>query len=74
MTKIISLRYTLQSIFLNFWLIAFPSAYLLAFGLHLGGIGIWLGLIVGLFVGAVISLSRFKYLVENLDLNKLMAK
>ena len=65
---------TMYTSILAFWLIAFPSAYLLAFVLHLGGIGIWLGLIIGLFVGAVISLARFKYLVENLDLNKLMAK
>jgi multidrug resistance protein, MATE family len=57
-----------------FWLIAFPGAYLLAFVLHLGGVGIWLGLIIGLFVGTIALLKRLKYLVSSHDLNAIMTK
>jgi len=57
-----------------FWLIAFPSIYLLAFVLHFGGVGIWLGLIIGTFVSAIILLVRFKYLVKSINLRMLVAK
>ena len=42
---------------ISFWLIAFPLAYILGFPLHLGGVGIWWGLTIGLMVGAMILLA-----------------
>lgn len=57
-----------------FWLIAFPSMYLLAFVLHLGGVGIWLGLIIGTFISAIILLARFKHLVESGNVSLVVEK
>ena len=56
----------------TYWFIALPLAYWFGFGLHLGGIGLWLGLVIGIFVGAVILLLRFKKLSKKVDLQKLM--
>ncbi len=50
---------------LAFWIVAFPISYLLAFVLHWGGAGIWLGLLMGIMVGAIVSLTRFNFLVNN---------
>jgi len=57
-----------------FWLIAFPSAYLLAFVCHLGGVGIWWGLVIGLAAAAGILLVRFNRLVNKVDLTALLTK
>jgi MATE family multidrug resistance protein len=57
-----------------FWLIAFPSAYLLAFVCHLGGVGIWWGLVIGLATAAGILLIRFNRLVNKVDLTTLLTK
>lgn len=37
-------------------------AYVLAFTMGLGGVGIWLGLLVGLVAAAILLLSRFHYM------------
>lgn len=55
-----------------FWFIAFPAAYCLAFPLHLSGVGIWLGLLIGLAIGAAILLARFNRLVKSVDLAAIM--
>lgn len=57
-----------------FWLIAFPCAYLLAFVMHLNGVGIWLGLIVGTVVSAIVLLIRFECLAKTINLKTLLAK
>jgi len=57
-----------------FWLIAFPSAYLLAFVFHWGGAGIWWGLVIGLTTGAGILLVRFHRLVERVDLASMVTR
>lgn len=41
------------------WLVGFPLALVLAFGLHLGARGLWWGLLAGLAVVAVLLLGRF---------------
>lgn len=41
------------------WLIGFPLALFLAFGLHLGAPGLWWGLLTGLAVVSVLLLWRF---------------
>ena len=45
---------------LAYWVLALPLSYLLGFGLHLGGLGVWLGLLTGLGVVAVVLLLRFR--------------
>ena len=43
----------------SYWLIGIPSSYLLAFPLGLGGVGLWLGLVIGLFCAAGLLMARF---------------
>lgn len=59
---------------ISFWLIAFPSAYLLAFTLHFGGAGIWWGMVIGLGVAAIILLIRVKTLSDRVNLAALVTK
>jgi len=47
---------------LSYWLGGFPVCIWLAFGLHMKGLGIWIGLATGLFVAAVLMCARFWYL------------
>lgn len=48
-----------------FWCIALPLAYLLAFKFGFGGIGIWWGIIIGLFITGIMLFIRFVRLVKN---------
>jgi multidrug resistance protein, MATE family len=59
---------------ISLWLIAFPSSYLLAFVLKMGGVGIWWGLIVGLAVSAIVLIIRFNHVVNLVDLNTLVIR
>lgn len=43
----------------SYWVIGLPVSYLLAFTLGFGAIGLWLGLVIGLAVAAVLLLWRF---------------
>lgn len=43
----------------SYWVIGLPVSYVLAFPLGLEGVGLWLGLVVGLAVAAVLLLWRF---------------
>ncbi len=43
----------------SYWAVGLPVSYLAGFGLHLGGIGIWSGLVVGLVVAAGLLMRRF---------------
>lgn len=44
---------------ISYWVIGMPTSYLLAFTLGYGAIGLWLGLVIGLAVAAVLLLWRF---------------
>ena len=44
---------------ISYWVIGLPVSYLLAFTLGMGGVGLWLGLVIGLAVAAVLLLWRF---------------
>ncbi len=44
---------------ISYWLVGVPSAYILAFPLKLGGVGLWIGLAFGLTVASVLLLWRF---------------
>lgn len=43
----------------SYWIIGLPAGYILAFGLGLGAIGLWFGLVIGLAVAASLLLWRF---------------
>jgi MATE family multidrug resistance protein len=44
---------------ISYWLIGIPVSYALAFPLGMGGVGLWLGLVVGLAVASVLLMTRF---------------
>jgi multidrug resistance protein, MATE family len=52
---------------ISYWGIGFVLAYVVAFPLGFGGIGIWLGFVFGLFAATVLLLGRFALLVRRLD-------
>ena len=43
----------------SYWLIGVPASYVLGFSLGLGGVGIWLGLVIGLLVAWITMMTRF---------------
>lgn len=43
----------------SYWLIGIPTSYLLAFQAEMGGVGLWLGLVVGLVCAASLLMLRF---------------
>jgi MATE family multidrug resistance protein len=59
---------------ISFWLVAFPAIYTFAFVLNFRGVGIWLGLLSGIFIGGMILLARFRYLVRSLNLSLIFAR
>jgi len=50
-----------------YWILALPAGYLLGFILNLGAIGIWIGLLAGLTVTAVLLFLRF-HMLSNLKI------
>ncbi|MDT8855318.1 MATE family efflux transporter [Paracoccaceae bacterium Fryx2] len=44
---------------LSYWVVGIPVSYVLAFPLGMGGVGLWLGLVVGLALAAVLLMIRF---------------
>ena len=49
---------------LSYWLGGFPVCLWLAFGRHMQGFGIWIGLATGLFVAALLMCGRFWFLAR----------
>lgn len=45
--------------FAAYWFVAIPVGYLLGVHLHLGAVGVWMGLCIGLFIVAISCLTRF---------------
>ena len=43
----------------SYWIIGIPASYALAFPMGLGGVGLWLGLVIGLAFAAVTMMARF---------------
>ncbi|MEO5619936.1 MAG: MATE family efflux transporter, partial [Cypionkella sp.] len=43
----------------SYWVIGVPAGYLLAFRAGMGGVGLWLGLVIGLTFAAVTMMWRF---------------
>ena len=48
----------------SYWMIGIPCSYVLAFQLGYGGVGLWLGLVIGLFCAAGSLMWRFWRLVR----------
>jgi multidrug resistance protein, MATE family len=44
---------------LSYWVIGIPASYVLAFKAGYGGVGLWLGLVIGLSVAAGLLMTRF---------------
>jgi multidrug resistance protein, MATE family len=44
---------------LSYWIIGIPASYLLAFKAGYGGVGLWLGLVIGLTAAAGMLMTRF---------------
>lgn len=49
---------------ISYWLIGIPCSYVLAFPMGWGGVGLWLGLVIGLFCAAGSLMWRFWRLVR----------
>jgi MATE family multidrug resistance protein len=58
-------RVPLAFAIVGFWIVAFPSAYALAFPLGLGAAGVWIGLSAGLAAFAVMLVTRFHLLTRH---------
>ncbi|NRA73854.1 MAG: MATE family efflux transporter [Rickettsiales bacterium] len=59
-------------ILISFWIIAIPCAYLLGFTLQFGGIGIWIGIIIGSLFSIAILPFRFNLLSSRINLKTLV--
>jgi MATE family multidrug resistance protein len=46
----------------SYWIAGFPTCVALGFWLHMGGLGIWIGLAFALLVAAILMVWRFWYL------------
>lgn len=55
--------------FISYWVIGFPVSYFLGKEEAYGSFGIWLGLLAGLTVAAILLFIRFNYLTKKLILN-----
>ncbi len=51
------------------WLIGIPLSYLLAFNLHFGVPGIFLGSAIGMLIGALVMLYRWHALTKNISMD-----
>ncbi|WP_323788747.1 MATE family efflux transporter [Psychroserpens sp.] len=55
--------------FISYWVIGFPISYFLGKEEAYGSFGIWMGLLAGLTVAAILLFIRFNYLTKKLILN-----
>ncbi|HEY9815930.1 MAG TPA: MATE family efflux transporter, partial [Candidatus Obscuribacterales bacterium] len=51
--------------FVSYWCIGLTSGYWLAFRWNLGGVGLWLGLLIAVAIAAVVFIWRFQTLTLN---------
>jgi MATE family multidrug resistance protein len=59
-------RMTLLFAMTGYWLVGFPTAWVLAFNAGFGAIGVWVGLAFGTFVYAALLILRFQRLTRRL--------
>lgn len=65
-------KFPMYASFISFWIIGIAIAYLLGFLLDFAGKGIWWGQTIGIACGAALVFWRLHYLLQRIDLNKLM--
>lgn len=58
------LKIPMLIVFFAYWLIGLPIGYILAFHYEMNVVGIWVGLLIGLSIVAVLLFFRFKNLVK----------
>ena len=58
-------RFPMVITVISYWLIGIPISYILGFVFDYRGIGIWLGLVVGLAIVALLLWSRFNLLTRS---------
>jgi len=61
------LKITMVIAFFVFWVIGLPVAYLLGFTLGFGAVGIWVSLVVGLSLAAILFILRFQKFLHNTE-------
>ena len=54
--------------FISYWIVMIPTCYILAFPMHMGLQGIWIGFIIGLSLAAVLQLIRFRVMIRKIEL------
>lgn len=59
---------TLITLF-SYWVVALPMSYVLAFPFHMDAVGVWIGLLAGLSLAAVLLTWRFFRLVRRVNLS-----
>ncbi len=52
--------------FIAYWIIGIPVGLLLGFYFHLEVVGVWIGLLVGLSIAAILFFIRFKFMLKHL--------
>ncbi|MFD2726784.1 MATE family efflux transporter [Hyunsoonleella rubra] len=57
-------------VFIAYWVVGFPICWFLGKAEALGSMGIWIGLLAGLTVAAILLYLRFNYLTKKLILSK----
>lgn len=62
-------NFTLFTSAICFWGIALPLGYFLAIKFHIGGAGLWWGMVLGGAVSAVLLYQRFKFKIQSHPLN-----
>jgi len=55
--------------FIAYWIIGLPVGYIAGFLFNLGIIGIWLGLLLGLTVAAILFVLRFRHILNKIRLD-----
>lgn len=63
---------TLITLF-SYWIVALPLSYILAFPFKLDAVGVWIGLLAGLTIAAVLLTWRFFRRVKRVDLSVVSA-
>jgi MATE family multidrug resistance protein len=54
-------RFTLLASIISFWGVSLPIGYFFSTKLHMGGYGLWCGIVIGAVLGAVLLLLRFRF-------------
>jgi len=49
----------------SYWLVGAPVSVVLGFGLHMRGLGVWIGMAVGLAAAAIAMVARFQQLTKD---------